>query len=109
MRRIGGSLGTLASGPGGGSVEIPPLACFGANPYPLSGGGTAAGGQFDWGGRLPKCNGGAQRSPQAGWKSAGECIGTRGLDCEADTPSRGESRAKRPTGSACQAQGLAGK
>jgi len=61
---------------------------------PESGEGTAAGGQFDWGGRLPKRNGGAQRSPQAGWKSAGECIGTRGLDCEADKPSRGESRAK---------------
>ena len=26
------------------------------------------GGQFDWGGRLPKCNGGAQRLPQRGWK-----------------------------------------
>ena len=55
---------------------------------------TAPGGQFDWGGRLPKGNGGAQRSPQAGWKSAAECIGRRGLDCEADTPSRDESRAK---------------
>ena len=61
---------------------------------PEAGEGTAAGGQFDWGGRLPKRNGGAQRSPQAGWKSAGECIGTRGLDCEGDIPSRDESRAK---------------
>ena len=59
-----------------------------------TGQGTAAGGEFDWGGRLPKRNGGAQRSPQAGWKSAAECIGRRGLDCEADKPSRGESRAK---------------
>ena len=25
------------------------------------------GGQFDWGGRLPKSNGGAQRFPQNGW------------------------------------------
>ena len=32
--------------------------------------GTVSGRQFDWGGRLPKGNGGAQRSPQAGWKSA---------------------------------------
>ncbi len=55
---------------------------------------TAPGGQFDWGGRLPKGNGGAQRSPQAGWKSAVERIGIRGLDCEANKPSRGESRAK---------------
>ena len=42
----------------------------------------------------PKSNGGAQRFPQAGWKSAVECIGTRELDCEAYTPSRDESRAK---------------
>src|SRR5438874_4252427 len=41
-----------------------------------------------------KSNGGAQRFPQAGWKSAVECIGTRELDCEAYTPSRDESRAK---------------
>jgi hypothetical protein len=41
-----------------------------------------------------KSNGGAQRFPQAGWKSAAECIGTRELDCEAYTPSRDESRAK---------------
>ncbi len=55
---------------------------------------TAPGGQFDWGGRLLKGNGGVQRSPQAGWKSAVERIGIRGLDCEAYKPSRGESRAK---------------
>ncbi len=42
-------------------------------------------GQFDWGGRLLKSNGGAQRYPQAGWKSATECKGIRVLDCEAYT------------------------
>ena len=31
--------------------------------------GTLSGGQFDWGGRLPKSNGGVQRFPQRGWKS----------------------------------------
>ena len=31
-----------------------------------SGSGTVHGGQFDWGGRLPKGNGGVQRFPQAG-------------------------------------------
>ncbi len=40
-----------------------------------------------------KGNGGAQRYPQAGWKSASECKGIRVLDCEAYTPSRDESRA----------------
>ena len=29
--------------------------------------GTLSGGQFDWGGRLLKGNGGAQRFPQRGW------------------------------------------
>jgi hypothetical protein len=55
---------------------------------------TAPGGQFDWGGRLLKGNGGAQRFPQAGWKSAVERIGIRELDCEAYKPNRDESRAK---------------
>ena len=52
---------------------------------------TVSGGQFDWGGRLPKSNGGVQRFPQAGWKSAGECKRIRELDCETDGSSRHES------------------
>ena len=55
---------------------------------------TVSGGQFDWGGRLLKSNGGAQRSPQAGWKSALERIGIRWLDCETYKSSRDESRSK---------------
>ena len=50
------------------------------------------GGQFDWGGRLPNCNGGVRRSPQAGWKSVVECKGKRELNCESDSSSRYESR-----------------
>ena len=34
---------------------------------------TVSGGQFDWGGRLLKSNGGVQRFPQNGWKSFAEC------------------------------------
>ena len=56
--------------------------------------GTLPGGQFDWGGRLPKGNGGVQRFPQGGWKSPVECIGIRELDCETYKSSRDESRAK---------------
>ena len=41
---------------------------------------TVSGGQFDWGGRLPKSNGGARRFPQNGWKSFEECKGRRELD-----------------------------
>ena len=55
--------------------------------------GTVADGQFDWGGRLRKSNGGAQRLAQAEWKPAAECKGKSQLDCEADAPSRDESRA----------------
>ena len=58
-----------------------------------SGHRTVSGGQFDWGGRLLKGNGGAQRFPQNGWKSFVECKGTRELDCETYKSSRDESRA----------------
>ena len=54
---------------------------------------TVIGGQFDWGGRLPKSNGGAQRFPQNGWKPFEECKGRREPDCETDRSSRDESRA----------------
>ena len=63
-------------------------------PHPaISWGGTVPGGQFDWGGRLPKGNGGAQWFPQGGWKSPMARKGRWELDCEADRPSRDESRA----------------
>ena len=55
--------------------------------------GTLSGGQFDWGGRLLKSNGGAQRFPQRGWKSREECKGRRKLDCETYRSSKYESRA----------------
>ena len=55
--------------------------------------GTVSGRQFDWGGRLLKSNGGAQRFPQAEWKPAVECKGIRELDCETNKSSRDESRA----------------
>ena len=53
--------------------------------------GTVSGGQFDWGGRLLKGNGGAQRFAQSGWKSDEECKGRSELDCETDMSSRNES------------------
>ena len=49
-------------------------------------------GQFDWGGRLLKGNGGARRSPQNDWKPFKECKGKRWLDCDTDGWSRYESR-----------------
>ena len=58
-----------------------------------SGRGTLLDGQFDWGGRLQKGNGGAQRFPPNGWKSFKECKGRRELDCKTNRSSRYESRA----------------
>ena len=57
-----------------------------------TGTGTMSGGQFDWGGRLPKSNGGAQRYPQPEWKPGVECKGIRVLHCKTDMSRRCESR-----------------
>ena len=56
-----------------------------------SGHGTLSGGQFDWGGRLLKGNGGAQRFPQHGRKSCKECKRRRKPNCETDRSSSNES------------------
>ena len=77
----------------GATFEIPPLCFRKSNVIPLAGKRTVSGGQFDWGGRLLKCNGGAQRFPQNGWKSFDECKGIRELNCETDMSNRCESRA----------------
>ena len=72
--------------------EIPPWCVWMSNLRPSAGRGTVSGRQFDWGGRLPKSNGGVQRFAQAGWKSADECKGTSELNCETDESSRWETR-----------------
>ena len=77
----------------GVALGIPPLNYLISNPGPLSGSGTVSGGQFDWGGRLLKSNGGAQRFPQIVWKPIEECKGIRELDCETYKSSRCKSRA----------------
>ena len=78
----------MRSGVRGGILEIPPFVTWNPNLRSLSGRGTMSGRQFDWGGRLLKSNGGAQRFPQAEWKPAVECKRIRELDCEANKPSR---------------------
>ena len=57
-----------------------------------SGDRTVSGGQFDWGGRLLKSNGGVQRFPHDGWKPSIECKGRRELNCNTYKWSRYESR-----------------
>ena len=59
---------------------------------PEAGLGTVHGRQFDWGGLLPKSNGGARRYPRHGRKSCFERKSRRVLDCESDGSSRYESR-----------------
>ena len=93
MYRIGRSHRDRDASFEGGVVGILPL-CYGhSNPDRLSLSETVSDGQFDWGGRLLKGNGGAQRFPQNGWKSFAECKGIRELDCESYNSSRDESRA----------------
>ena len=76
----------------GVAVEIPAWLRLGPNLLTTIR-GTVTGGQFDWGGRLQKSNGGAQRLAQTEWKPVAECKGKSQLDCETDTSSRDESRA----------------
>ena len=59
-----------------------------------TGRGTVSAGQFYWGGILPKSNGGARRWVQHGLQPCVECIGINPPNCEADKPSRYESRPK---------------
>ena len=70
------------------AVGIPLLCYWGSNEQPLTGAWTVLGGQFDWGGRLRKSNGGVQRFPQNGWKPFEERNGIRELDCDTDGWSR---------------------
>ena len=93
MYRIGRSRRNQHASVGGGAGGILPLHCEPSNPPHLACGETVSDGQFDWGGRLLKGNGGAQRFPQNGWKSFVECKGRRELDCESNNSSRDESRA----------------
>ena len=54
-------------------------------------GGTLSGGQFDWGGRLQKSNGGAQRLAQRGRESRNECKRISRPNCETHKSSSNES------------------
>ena len=91
MHRIGGRLRNRDFGFDGAIVGIPLFLYLVSNLCPLSGQRTVLDGQFDWGGRLLKSNGGAQRFPQNGWKSFVECKGRRELDCKTYKSSRNES------------------
>jgi hypothetical protein len=93
LHRIDGRLGNWGFGLSGVVLGIPSFLNETSNSLPSAGRRTMSDGQFDWGGRLPKSNGGAQRFPQAVWKSAIECKGIRELDCKRDISSRHESGA----------------
>ena len=92
MCRIGGRHRSGDASLRGASLEIPPFAILISNRGPLSGSGTLHGGEFDWGGRLLKRNGGARWLAQSGRKSLVECNGRSQPDCESDKTNRDESR-----------------
>ncbi len=56
--------------------------------------GTVRAGQFDWGGFLPKSNGGARSLAQHGWQLCVERMGISQVNCETYMSSRCESRPK---------------
>ena len=86
---------TCSLGHGESTGEIPPFYFWNSNPdFSEARRGTVLAGQFDWGGFLPKSNGGARRYSQHGWQPCLERIGRRVLDCETDRSSRYESRPK---------------
>ena len=92
MYRIGGRQRDEDASLHGAAVGIPPLRYWISNLPPLAGGGTMSGGEFDWGGRLRKGIGGAQRFTQTGRKPFGERKGRREPDCDTDGWNRYESR-----------------
>ena len=73
--------------------------CYGySNPDRLSLSETVSDGQFDWGGRLLKGNGGAQRLPQRGWKPR-----SKSAKAEGSLTARPTSRADTKVGLSDQA------
>ena len=92
MYRIGGRLGSMGVSSCGVAVGIPLLMNRVSNLHPLSGWGTLSDGQFDWGGRLQKSNGGVQSLAQRGRKSRNEYKRKSQVDCETHKSSRYESR-----------------
>ena len=62
MCRIGRRLRGGRASVRGAALEIRPFGCLRSN---APGARTLLGGQFDWGGRLQKRNGGFQRCPRA--------------------------------------------
>ena len=92
MHRIGGRQRSEDFGFRGVAVGIPLLMNQISNLLPLSGRGTMSDGQFDWGGRLQKSNGGVQRSAQRGRKSRNEYKRKSRLNCKTYKSSRYESR-----------------
>ena len=91
MYRIGGRRRIEDASLQGADVGIPLFCCRSSNRGASSASGTVSGGQFDWGGRLLKGNGGAQRFVQHGRKSCIECKRINEPNCETDGSSSNES------------------
>ena len=86
-----GEAGALA--PAEAPVKYHPAECGALTTLGHTPAGTVAGGQFDWGGRLRKSNGGARKVGSARSVLALiECNGRSQPDGETDGSSRDESR-----------------
>ena len=73
-------------------MKYHPALCDELTMYEKTSAGTVAGGQFDWGGRLRKSNGGARMVPSVRSVLARrECNSRRAPDGETDTSNRHES------------------
>ena len=91
MYRIGGRQRDVHASVRGVDVGIPLLCDRGSNLVSRTGTGRVSGGQFDWGGRLLKSNGGVQRLAQYGQKSYEECKRKSKPNCETNRSSSNES------------------
>ena len=82
----------MSSGIGESLVKYHPSLLVHLTIFRESGCGTVSEGQFDWGGFLPNCNGGARRYTQHGRQS---CVERKGISvpyCKTDGSSSYESR-----------------
>ena len=75
----------------GNYLKIPKLLIVHYSLLIVTGLRTVFGGEFVWGGRLLKSNGGAQWLACVGWKSTWTCIRISQPDCKTYKSSRHES------------------
>src|SRR5262245_33727404 len=107
LRRIGGTRGGRPRGGGGGAGEIP--LCMPSGPNGPRGSGQCPAGSLTGAVASQRVTEAPNGPLGPGGNRPSERIGRRGPDCEADMPSRGESRAKGSYGAVWKGRGLTDK